>query len=74
MQVGLLEIILYTGPDVLLESKEEMMLAISSLSVGFRNIELPFSCAIQCEKCLYVYFMLFFFVLSAIDAKQYQRD
>ena len=44
------------------------MLAISSLSVGCRNIVLSLSFERQSEKCSCVYFMLFF-VVSAIEAK-----
>ena len=46
-----------------------MMLAISSLSVGYRNIVLLVSFEIYSEKCLCEYFMLFV-VVSAIEAKQ----
>ena len=43
-----------------------MMLAISSLSVGCRNIVLLV--LFESEKCLCGYFM-FFFIVSAIEAK-----
>ena len=46
------------GPEVLLESREDMVLAISSLLVGCRNS----------LKNVYVN-ILFFFVISAIEAK-----
>ena len=47
------------GSETLLELRESMILAVSSLSVG---------CRISQEKCLCEYFMVFF-VVSAIDAK-----
>ena len=53
------------GPEAL---REDMMLAISSLSVGCRNIVLLLSFERWYEKCLCEYFMLLF-VVSAIEAK-----
>ena len=41
-------------PEALLELREDMMLAISSLSVGCRNYVL----LVSFERCLYEYFML----------------
>ena len=46
-------------PEALLELREDMMLAISSLSVGCRNIVLSLSFERYSEKCLCEYFMLF---------------
>ena len=43
------------GPEALLELREDMMLAFSSVSVGFRNIVVSLSF----ERCLCEYFMLF---------------
>ena len=56
------------GPEALLELREDMMLATSSLSVGCRNIILLLSFERSSEKCLWEYFMLLF-VVSAIEAK-----
>ena len=47
------------GPETLLELREDMMLAISSLSVGSRNIALSLSFERQSEKRFSKYFMLF---------------
>ena len=55
------------GPDALLELREDMMLTISSWSVGCRNNVLILSLE-RSEKCLCEYFMLLF-VVSAIEAK-----
>ena len=55
------------GPEALLELREDMMLPISSLLVGFRNIELSHSSLIQSKKCLCEYFTLLL-VVSAIEA------
>ena len=48
------------GPEALLELREDLMMAISSLSVGCRHILLLLSSEI---------FYAFFFVVSAIEAK-----
>ena len=56
------------GPEALPELREDMILAISSLSVGCGNIVLLLSFERYPEKSLCVYFMLFF-VVSAIEAK-----
>ena len=48
------------GPEALLELREDMMLAISSLSVDCRNIVLSLSFERQSEKCLREYFMFSF--------------
>ena len=48
------------GPKTLPELREDMMLVISSLSVGYRNLVLLVSFERQTEKCLSEYFMLFF--------------
>ena len=46
-------------PEALLELKEDMMLAISTLLEGCRNIILSLSFKRWCEKRLCEYFMLF---------------
>ena len=56
------------GPEASSELREDMMLAISSLSVVCRNIVLPFSFARWSGRCLCEYLMLFF-VVSTIEAK-----
>ena len=49
------------GPEALLdELREDMILTISSLSVGCRNIVLSLSLERLSEKCLCEYFMLYF--------------
>ena len=47
------------GPEALLELRQDMILAISSLSVGCRNIVLSLSFERYSEQCLCKYFMLF---------------
>ena len=47
------------GPEALLGLREDMMLAISYLSVGCRNIVLLLQFERKSEKCLCEYFMLF---------------
>ena len=56
------------GPQVLLMLREDMILAISSQSVGQINIELLHWCFKYSEKCLWEYLM-FNFAVSATEAK-----
>ena len=53
----------YFGLEALLKLRKDIMLASSSIPVGWRNILLS-----HYEKCLCQYFMLFL-VISALEAK-----
>ena len=52
-------------PEALLELRGDIALAISSLSVGCRDIALPLSFL----KNVYVNILYFFLAVSAIDAR-----
>ena len=56
------------GSVALLTLREDMMLAISSLSVDWINVELLDWCFKYLEKCLWEYLM-FCFTVSATEAK-----
>ena len=56
------------GPEALLELREDIMLIISSVIVGCRNIVLLLSFKRWPEKCSYEYLMLF--VVSTIESKK----
>ena len=55
------------GPEALQEFREDIMLAISSLSVGCRNI-VHFHLK-DSPTNVYVNILCFFFIVSAIEAK-----
>ena len=55
------------GPEALLELREDIMLVISSLSVGCTNIVLPLWFERFWKMFMWIFYA--FFVVSAIEAK-----